>query len=66
MLVTEELAQTQWCPFSRYSRAEEPGANRWGNALNPATCRCIATSCMMWREDDERVDYGYCGLAGKP
>ena len=34
--------------------------------------KCVGSACMMWRSEepeyhgDEIVEFGYCGLAGKP
>jgi len=49
-----------------------------GGTRIPASCRCIADKCAMWRwiaypgknisgtHIDVPSAYGYCGLAGKP
>ena len=84
-MMTEEEARTKWCPFARVIVVEtKVTGNRVfemrteGVDLNPDTCRCIASECMMWRWEG-RVDGhliaterghvtpseapGYCGLA---
>jgi hypothetical protein len=37
-----------------------------GGTRIPASCRCIASQCMMWRWTEGSDELGYCGLAGKP
>jgi hypothetical protein len=66
--MTEEEAETKWCPQARVIVA-------FGENMNQAaTANCIASSCMAWRwkhrpnaassayPDGE----GFCGLAGTP
>jgi len=64
MIVTEQEAQTKWCPFSRVAGMFEVegenhpvyGSNRFGNPfwraphdMKTATM-CIGSGCMMWRQ----------------
>jgi hypothetical protein len=74
MLMSEKEARERWCPMVRYARQLEPGEivvafnrceGRTDYVNNPPSSRCIASECMMWRQED-RDDLGYCGLAGKP
>lgn len=43
-----------------------------GGTRVPASCRCIAEKCAMWRWHPRNVSHmgddrkGYCGLAGTP
>lgn len=75
MVLTEEDAQKNWCPFVRavgggYETARncEPKSER-----TPSYARCVSSSCMAWRWTKQRLSApddpnatGYCGLAGKP
>lgn len=39
-----------------------------GGVRVPASCRCIADKCAMWRWDrlyEGKPTHGYCGLAGR-
>jgi hypothetical protein len=78
-MVTEEVARTRWCPFTRVGEQQSGAAeNRPDGSYN-----CIASECMAWRKHfqigigpngekrdrdmDGRtrwVDVGTCGLAG--
>lgn len=82
MILTEAEAITRWCPLSRVyaygvptAREMAPTAtggpaNRFINAdgpeLNPETCRCLASGCMLWmwaaEEGAAGERHGYCGL----
>jgi len=63
VLVTEAEARKKWCPMVRIARRESPepysnslvqivvaGCNTdaLGGTRVPASCRCIASDCMMW------------------
>ncbi len=71
---TEKEAKELWCPHIR--RAEIKGYEFFndGNARVVSTNNgtlCIASRCMMWRWDHNKLvtgDYreGFCGLGGKP
>lgn len=91
MLSTEVEAKQLWCPMVRIARRETVdrsassapdvvgGCNSdalGGNRI-PASCRCVASQCAMWRWDNfdlslndvlagVRPARGYCGLAGRP
>ncbi len=64
---TEKEAKELWCPHVRhYIFPTDPGASG-GNGDSI----CIASRCMMWRWDHNKLvtgDYreGFCGLGGKP
>jgi hypothetical protein len=80
--MTEQEAKSKWCPMVRFQIGPQDATwqgtaydNR-GQAMNGwSTCLCIASECMMWREDRNYsngintptyvVIGGYCGLAGK-
>lgn len=80
----ESEALKMWCPMKRTARREpiHPGArdpeivivgglntDALGSLSVPASCRCIAAQCMMWRQDFRDPNYsdrGFCGLAGTP
>jgi hypothetical protein len=92
--MTVKEATGKWCPMVRGARHEtystggdsKPvhtivgGCNTdmLGGTRIPASCRCIADKCAMWRwiaypgknisgtHIDVPSAYGYCGLAGKP
>ena len=74
--MTEEEAKTKWCPMVRVVYGI--GDNR---GLFESTTTCIASDCMMWRNNTidvmvttpedaeiarEHLEGGYCGLSGKP
>ena len=75
MLLTESEARTKWCPMVRIARRETPDANGSGapvivagcntDALGgvrvPASCRCIASDCMMWETATDSL-LGFCAL----
>jgi hypothetical protein len=76
--VTEEEAKKKWCPMVRAINHGQTKAasNRDidGDIFNKD--RCIASDCMMWRENKQFIgnqsgtdiystDGGYCGLVGK-
>lgn len=75
--MTEEEAETKWCPFTR---AADLDGNRGAVSghEHPQTM-CVSSACMAWRwvhkagtnKNDQPNYYagqwhGYCGLAGKP
>jgi hypothetical protein len=85
MMLTREQAAATWCPMVRVARREQSvryetgdgdavvvgGCNSDALGLNrvPASCRCIADGCAMWRWErpaDGVPARGYCGLAGVP
>lgn len=76
---TEEQAKKLWCPMARVARREDLDRDRGptvivggcntdalgGNRI-PASCRCVASQCAMWRwAESYPEDRGYCGLAGQ-
>ena len=79
-MIKESEAREKWCPFVRIAHikmdanfATSSAFNRVvvvkdGKALQieefPYTCKCIASSCMMWRNDYCAPGTGYCGLSG--
>lgn len=87
---TPEQAKDLWCPMARIAREEYradgtpesvvvSGCNTdalGGNRI-PASCRCVADQCAMWRwatkpHAQDGIDrshmqrHGYCGIAGRP
>lgn len=76
--MTEDEARTKWCPMVRYAAERiEPGYNRTEDIdKTMQRSACIASDCMMWREEWVKEDeggghslhtiHGYCGLAGRP
>lgn len=83
-LVNEEQASQLWCPMVRTARRETTqrdglqlvvvgGCNTdalGGNRV-PASCRCIASKCAMWRwagyelkAAKAHTRQGYCGMGG--
>lgn len=92
-MLTEKEAREKWCPMVRIARRENTdfggtgtevvvgGCNTdaLGGIRVPASCRCIASDCAMWRWGADyvldpgspdyvqvRADFGYCGLARRP
>jgi len=84
LMHTEEEARKLWCPMVRVGNGNEAAENRTceigkvSDDLGNGTTwnACIASSCMMWRWDNddfgickqtgECVPFqGYCGLGGK-
>lgn len=85
---TPEQARELWCPMVRIARNERSGlglqmvagcnTDALGGVRVPASCRCIADKCAMWRWEPGQGDlvtpgasgyipaHGYCGLAGAP
>jgi hypothetical protein len=64
--MTEEEAKKKWCPMVRHGDSARNRTYNEGAMLQAFAC--IASDCMMWREDviggrGER--YGYCGIGGK-
>lgn len=66
---TEAEAREKWCPFARCAmRGDE---DDWH-------VMCFASGCMAWRwgapkfvtheapKPTEKIEHGYCGLAGRP
>lgn len=94
MLMTRDQAAETWCPMTRAVRHEPDdvqqtppslravgGCNTGGRGARvPASCRCIADKCAMWRwsspprhdpfptpaADVANEGDGFCGLAGRP
>jgi hypothetical protein len=80
--MTEDEAKTKWCPMVRHEGEEHGSFNRGGisdpiNSFGIAKgygCGCIASGCMIWREDLTREEAqngyqaksGHCGLGGLP
>jgi hypothetical protein len=85
--MTEDEAKKKWCPMAHVSAIPHGDkislfSNRDislfvpPNSLDPLTniTSCIASDCMMWREDLTREEAedgyraanGHCGLGGKP
>ncbi len=59
--MTEEKARTKWCPYIRVN-----GRNRDYTRTPPdkEKFRCIASDCMMWRDNGVGDNTGFCGLGG--
>lgn len=87
MLMTANEAREKWCPMVRIARREVEmygrsegqqhivaGCNTDALGRNrvPASCRCIASECAMWRWATKGLSCanieptGYCGIAGRP
>lgn len=79
-LCNESEARELWCPMVRIARIETVSemdvivggcnADALGRIRVPASCRCVASKCAMWRWNDaDHVNanrrLGFCGLAGK-
>lgn len=73
--MTEEDANTKWCPFSRipmYSPTSLASCNRGDVGHLPNSSLCIGSACMAWRDladmktEEGGKPNGYCGLAGAP
>ena len=67
--MTEDEAKTKWCPMVRFvvSSEDQNSANRWEGCPVPEICCCLASDCMMWREQWKRAEVssnGYCGFSG--
>lgn len=74
---TADQAKELWCPMIRIARreTEQPSgggridvvggcnSDALGKTRVPASCRCIADKCGMWRWASAHE--GYCGLAGR-
>lgn len=87
---TPDQARALWCPMARIARRENTqptldgrevivgGCNTdaLGGVRVPASCRCIAEKCAMWRwvpggrKNSAGAMHpntrGYCGIAGWP
>ena len=73
--MTEEEAKTKWCPMARTSQGlGANGFNRIDEGKPSKDSFCMASDCMMWREQLIRIEntkselirieeHGYCGLA---
>ena len=82
--MTEEDAKKKWCPMINFQIG--PNTSTWlqkaynnrGQDYEPASCLCIASDCMMWRQTEPAVfrenggdgpfiekKTGYCGLGEK-
>ena len=67
-MLTEEQAQTKWCPLVRVSQ----GPNRPQRIDEDTTeshLNCLASNCMFWRwshQDNDGTPTGFCGGAGLP
>jgi hypothetical protein len=63
MIVTEQEAETLWCPHARDAYGnrfvDEQGVER-GSV-------CVGSKCMAWRwlQGTKHAGRGYCGLSGK-
>lgn len=77
--MTEKEAKEKWCPFMRIETRSGAAVNTrliptsHGGAFGmisyvetEITGKCIASSCMAWRQANEYESSGFCGLAGKP
>lgn len=70
--MTEEEAKKKWCPMIRHISDATGGAFMNNRGEHPSHVNCIASDCMMWKDDyslDEQnqefyKDGGYCGLTG--
>jgi len=53
--MTEEQAETKWCPFARVTAADGTGGNRYRMDIDAAEAacftKCIGPHCMAWRWD---------------
>ncbi len=63
----EKKAKELWCPMARSEGSNMVDSGKYGVVLS----YCIASRCMMWRWDHNKLvtgDYreGFCGLGGKP
>jgi hypothetical protein len=59
--ISEILAKTKWCPWSRLVSGVNRGLT---SAEIPAGTRCMASACMAW-EAGEDAKTGRCGLVGR-
>jgi len=71
MILTEEEAKTKFCPHMRlpfhYDGDAYSGLNVRGTDRK-MWAKCIASGCMMWRDNSAKGDEeprGFCGLAYK-
>ena len=65
MVVTEKIARTKWCPHVRVA-GSTTAYNRYDSSAPLASCRCMASDCMMWTEwSNVGEKTGYCGLTLK-
>jgi hypothetical protein len=71
-MLTEEQAQSKWCPFARVASVAVNGDAVSANRMTRMDdeCNCIGSACMAWRWGsysfgDQGPMPGYCGLAGK-
>lgn len=62
---TEAEARKCWCPFARNTNCD-PGVPAFNQVEHMPMTNCIASECMAWRwyYDEDRVERGFCGLAG--
>jgi len=57
--MTEDEAKTRWCPFTRVAQEGRAVGHynrilrRDGESQIPYSTRCIASTCMAWRWQDE-------------
>ena len=69
-MVTERDAENMWCPMARVAghfSENIPSNNSFNRDPNgqPLKSCCYGASCMMWRWDEDHLEKGFCGLAGK-
>jgi hypothetical protein len=66
-VMTEDQAQSKWCPFARM--LDRTGSAGYNRGPDPALwTKCVASQCMAWRWRTlpEVPGDGYCGLATGP
>jgi len=67
--MTEEKAKTKWCPHVRMSNDSDPdntnhSYNRDSHGRLDKGCNCVASDCMMWREEEDQFLANIGGLGG--
>lgn len=77
--MTEQEAETKWCPHSRKYHSGGGSYNRSKDSTTPGGTHCIGSRCMAWRwvkdpliefvtngkpVPDYTGEHGYCGLSG--
>ncbi len=70
--MTENEARKKWCPHVRLWQLSGNGGDtaynriesEMGTNINPINSRCVASDCMMWRNNEVGDNTGFCGLGG--